>query len=92
MVVCVVPPPGLEPGRLLSLGILSPVRLPVPPRGHGLNARFAWRNMPCQGARGKGDFLCPKDILTIRAWRAIRGRCPELLFRRHNHTARPAGG
>ena len=29
-----VPAPGLEPGRPLGLGILSPVRLPIPPSGH----------------------------------------------------------
>ena len=29
-----VPAIGLEPIRLLGLRILSPVRLPIPPRGH----------------------------------------------------------
>tara|TARA_B100001989_G_scaffold223702_1_gene177786 strand:- start:205 stop:309 length:105 start_codon:yes stop_codon:yes gene_type:complete len=29
-----VPSPGLEPGRPYGQGILSPLRLPIPPRGH----------------------------------------------------------
>ena len=28
-----VPTPGLEPGRLFRQGILSPLRLPIPPSG-----------------------------------------------------------
>ena len=34
MFFAVVPAIGLEPIRLLGLRILSPVRLPIPPRGH----------------------------------------------------------
>ena len=30
----VVPTPGLEPGRPYGQGILSPLRLPIPPSGH----------------------------------------------------------
>ena len=29
-----VPTPGLEPGRPYGQGILSPLRLPIPPSGH----------------------------------------------------------
>lgn len=31
---CLVPTPGLEPGRPYGQGILSPLRLPIPPSGH----------------------------------------------------------
>ena len=46
-----VPAIGLEPIRLLQLGILSPVRLPIPPRGHVSNTREHYSKIfiACQG-------------------------------------------
>ena len=35
-----VPTPGLEPGRPYGQGILSPLRLPIPPSGHLNNYKF----------------------------------------------------
>ena len=48
-----VPAIGLEPIRLLGLRILSPVRLPIPPRGHK-NIKFVL----------KCEFLTIRKILS----------------------------
>ena len=35
--ITMVPTPGLEPGRPYGQGILSPLRLPIPPSGRFYN-------------------------------------------------------
>ena len=41
-----VPLAGLEPARMLLRGILSPLRLPIPPQRHMPLRAFNWRHHP----------------------------------------------
>src|SRR5690606_19254212 len=87
-----VAPPGLEPGRPVGLGILSPVRLPVPPRGQPrscaseiavvLLAAKSWLS-PCFHLRlaSRGRRLlassAPKTVFTIAACKQLLRSRPE---------------
>src|SRR3546814_18097473 len=50
-----VPAPGLEPGRPFGQGILSPLRLPIPPSGPPCPATVATGSIA--GQRGPSDQI-----------------------------------
>ena len=65
-----VPGAGVEPARGLPRGILSPLRLPIPPPGQRKTARCAWRLSP---ESNRGTRLC-RPLHNHSATQPVGGR------------------
>ncbi len=65
-----MPGAGVEPARGLPRGILSPLRLPIPPPGQRKGARCAWRLSP---ESNRGTRLC-RPLHNHSATQPVGGR------------------
>jgi hypothetical protein len=71
---CVMPGPGLEPGRGFPQGILSPLRLPLSPS----RLRPADSSASEKQRRGNGSVRSPAGSIERRAGNGTRTRDPNL--------------